>query len=97
MIRTLKYLTPLFVYLLALLSFTGNGFICWLALIYAWILIPVAEIFLKADPSNMQAAEEELARKNKTYDSILYSIVLLQYTALFIFFMADEIQPLQHY
>lgn len=93
MIRTLKYLTPLFVYLLALLSFTGNGFTCWLALIYAWILIPLAEIFLKADPSNMQAAEEELARKNKTYDYILYSIVLLQYTALFIFLCQMKYSP----
>lgn len=85
MIRAYKYLTPVFVYVLALLSFTGNGFICWLALIYAWIIIPVSELFLKADPANMQSSEEELASKDKTYDYILYSIVLFQYVALFIF------------
>lgn len=44
MIRTMKYFTPIFLYLLALVAFSSNGFYCWLALIYAWILIPVAEL-----------------------------------------------------
>ena len=83
--KALKYLSPLAVYLLALLSFAGNGFVCWLALIYAWILIPLTEIFIHEDPSNMLEAEEEVARKNKLYDYILYSIVILQFMALYIF------------
>jgi alkane 1-monooxygenase len=51
----------------------------------AWILIPLLELLLQPDPANMDAAEEELARKNPVYDLFLYIIVILQYTALYFY------------
>lgn len=44
-------------------------------MIYAWLLLPLTELFLKPDEHNMEAAEEEFAKKNRLYDYMLYIIV----------------------
>ncbi|MGI9137407.1 MAG: alkane 1-monooxygenase, partial [Sediminibacterium sp.] len=80
-----KYLTPFVLYILSLLSFNGNGLICWSPLLYTFFLIPFAELFIKADPKNLDEVEEALAKKNKGYDYILYAAVILQYFSLWIF------------
>ena len=84
-LKAIKYLSPFIIYLGSLISFTGHGFVIWIPVIYAWILIPVTELFLKPNPGNMNAAEEDLASSNKIYDIFLYLIVVLQFLALFIF------------
>jgi len=87
-IRAYKYLSPLIVYWGAFWSFTTTGWQVWLPLIWAWILIPLIELLIKPMPSNMSAAEEELAKKDRTYDYLLYFIVILQYTLLVKFLFA---------
>jgi alkane 1-monooxygenase len=91
--RSLKYVTPLLVYALAALAFTQHGISCWFGLIYAWVMIPVAELFLKPNEKNMTAAEEELAKKDKIYDWMLYLAVILLYPmlALFLFSMKESL------
>jgi alkane 1-monooxygenase len=84
-VRALKYASPLIIYLLAVPAFTGYGILCWLPLIYAWILIPVVEILVRPDLSNMNAAEEELAKKNRLYDYMLYAAVVFLYFMLYLF------------
>ena len=83
--RAFKYLSPFLIYAGALFAFVMYGWIIWLPVIYAWIVIPVAELFIKPNPENMSAAEEELAKTDKTYDVILYLVVLLQFFALYLF------------
>ncbi len=56
-----------------------------LPLIVVWMGIPALELLFKPDPSNMDAAEEEIAKADKTYDYLLYMIVPMQYVALFLF------------
>jgi alkane 1-monooxygenase len=51
-----------------------------------FFLIPFAELFIKADPSNLDEVEEALAKKNKAYDFILYAAVIMQYYSLWLFF-----------
>ena len=84
-IKVAKYLSPLLVYVLAFVSFSSTGFACWYALIYAWIIIPIAELFVKQNESNMLQVEEELAKQNRAYDYVLYSIVVVQFIALYYF------------
>jgi len=84
-LRTFKYFSPLIVYLGSLQAFTSHGIICFAPLIYAWVIIPGLELFLKPDTSNLSAAEEELAKQNRGYDYILYLIVLIQLPTLFYF------------
>jgi alkane 1-monooxygenase len=91
-IKALKYLSPVSIYVLALLAFSLNGWYTWLPLLYAWVLLPLAELFIRPDDHNMEAAEEELARKNRVYDYMLYIIVIFQYAMLF-YFLRSMKQP----
>ena len=84
-IRVFKYASPFLIYWGALYAFVTTGLPVWLPLIYSWIIIPLLELFIRPDDSNLSAAEEELAKKNKAYDCFLYAVVLLQYFALGLF------------
>jgi len=82
-VRMYKYGLPFVMYALALYSFFASGFLVFLPLVYSWILIPLTELLLKPDTSNLSAAEEDLARNDAAYDYFLYAVVPLQYAALF--------------
>ena len=84
-IRAFKYLSPITIYILAYFAFTKDGLFTWLPMIYAWILIPSVELLIKPDEKNMTAAEEEMAKKEKLYDYMLYAFVVFQFVALYIF------------
>jgi len=87
-VRAFKYASPFIVYIGAFNSFSVTGWQVWLPLVYAWIIIPLTELLLKPNPGNMNAAEEELAKADKTYDALLYLVVVLQYVALYKFLYA---------
>jgi hypothetical protein len=42
----IKYISPFIIYLGSLLSFSHHGFLIWIPVIYAWIIIPVTEPFI---------------------------------------------------
>ncbi|HLF46487.1 MAG TPA: alkane 1-monooxygenase [Chitinophagaceae bacterium] len=84
-IRALKYLLPLILYAGAILSFHATGIIVWFPLVFAWVVIPLLELFIKSDAGNMSATEEELSKADKTYELILYLIVPLQFVSLYFF------------
>ncbi|MBU3713546.1 MAG: alkane 1-monooxygenase [Ferruginibacter sp.] len=84
-IKTFKYLSPITLYLTAWASFQFKGWVVWLPLLYVWVLIPLLELVLRPDKSNMSAAEEEISKKSNWYDYMLYIIVPLQYAALIYF------------
>ena len=90
--KALKYLAPIPVYILAFFAFFLHGWFTWGPMIYAWVLIPLAELFIRQDARNMDAGEEELAKKDRIYDYMLYLVVPLQYTALlyFLFSMKES-------
>jgi alkane 1-monooxygenase len=92
-VRVFKYLSPFLIYLGAFISFQSHGFLVWTPLIYTWFLIPLIELKVKADESNLSGAEEELARKNRIYDLLLYMVVPVQYIALY--FYLDSITSQQ--
>ena len=45
-IKALKYLLPLTIYYTCWLSFSLTGWVTWLPMLYAWVAIPVAELFI---------------------------------------------------
>jgi alkane 1-monooxygenase len=83
--KLFKYILPLLLFAGALHSFSNTGFIVWLPIIIAFVLIPVIELLIPPDDSNLSAAEEEIAKKERIYDWLLYTIVPLQYICLFYF------------
>jgi len=83
--RIFKYASPFLIYLGALTSFVSSGWVIWLPLLYTWILVPVLELFIRGDESNLSVAEEDLAKKNRSYDLLIYLVVPFQFCALYIF------------
>ncbi len=92
-----KYLSPFIIYLLAFISFQSKGWLIALPLIYAWMMIPLLELFIKPDPKNMNETEEALAKADKTYDFILYLVVPLQFLSLFLFLRSMQTDTLNSY
>ena len=88
MLKAFKYLSPVLLYCLALLSFTYTGIVVWWPLIHAWILIPLMEIFLKPNAANLSEVETDLAKENKWFDRMLYVIVFFQYVTLIFFLLS---------
>ncbi len=94
-VRAFKYLSPAFIYVLAWLAFTGQGLLTWIPMIYAWVLMPLVELFIKPDTKNLTAAEEELVKKDRIYDYLLYIIVVFQFAALYVFLTSMKAPDLQ--
>ena len=61
-------------------------------MIIAWGLLPLLELFIKPDTRNLNAAEEEMAKKDPVYDYLLYAVVVFQFVALYIF-LSHIMQP----
>src|SRR5258708_25577068 len=93
-LRFLKFLLPFVLYIGSIQSFNAHGWVIWLPLIFAWFMIPVLEIFIKPDPANLDTTEEELAKKNKAYDILLYVVIAAQYFALYEFLTSMKIDSL---
>lgn len=94
--RALKYFSSFIIYLGAFYAFTNTGWLVWLPLIYAWVFVPLVELLFKPDSSNLSEIEEELAKKDKTYDILLHIVVPLQYAALTLFLYSmkhDDLVP----
>jgi len=83
--KAFKYTTPILIYALSVNAFFAKDIGIFLPLIVVWIGIPLMELMFRPDPSNMDAAEEEIAKADKTYDYLLYMIVPMQYVALYLF------------
>ncbi len=93
-LRALKYLSPFLLYACSLRAFTATGWEVWIPLFYAFIVIPILELFISPNSSNLNAAEEEVVKADKTYDMIIYLVVALQFLALsgFLYgFIHDEL------
>lgn len=87
-LRSLKYATPFVIYAGAFYSFHTRGWMIFLPLLYAWVFIPLVELFIPPDSKNLQAAEEEMVKKDPLYDLWLYLVLPLQYTALAFFLLS---------
>jgi alkane 1-monooxygenase len=91
-IRPFKYISPFLLFVGAYFAFQKTGFLTFVPVLYGFWLIPLVELFLKPRESNLSAAEEELAKADKTYDYILYAIVPIQYFLLYQFLISFQ-QP----
>ena len=91
-IRSLKYLFALTLPITVAISFTSQGWLTLLPLIYFYGFVPLLELALPSDPSNLSKAEAELRRHDPIYDYMLYMLVPIQYGFL-IWFLVTIGQP----
>ena len=71
----LVYLTPLVVGF----SLSSNGSWTFFSVVVLFGLLPLLELFTKGSTANLSAAEEEIVKKDRFYDLLLYSLVPIQY------------------
>ncbi|MDW8334211.1 MAG: alkane 1-monooxygenase [Bacteroidia bacterium] len=81
----LKYMPTLTIPLVGLVSLTQGGGFSYFLLIYAFVLIPILELIIPPDPTNLSKEEEELRRKDRGYDILLYLMIPVQYLFLYLF------------
>lgn len=92
-----KYLAAFSIPLVVFVSIYLGGWWSFLALGYAFGILPGLELMLPERTANMTSAEEEMAKKDKLYDLLLYSMVPIQYALLFFFLWQIQHQNLQVY
>ena len=83
--RAFKYISPLTFYITAWLAFRGHGIVCFLPVIYSYVLVPVLELFYLPNHQAQTDAGLEISRNDKTYDYLLYAFVFIQLATVFIF------------
>lgn len=92
--RALKYLLVYIVPGLVWLSLHLASLASWSTLLVVFGVIPVLERLLPASTRNLSAAEEEVARTDRTYDLLLYLLVPVQYLLLFYFIRQQSLPDL---
>lgn len=90
--RWLKYSAAYSVPLMVMISLYLGGWYSYVAIVYAFGLIPFLELFTKGSTENMDQAEEEVARKDRSYDFMLWSLVPIQILIL-TFFLIQLSKP----
>lgn len=83
--RIIKYLIPFVLFAGAWLSYHSTGIYCWLSFLFSFLLVPVAELVLPADSSNLSEEDELHAKQNPMYDLVLYVAFILQIYCLYLF------------
>ena len=96
-LRFIKYTLPFLFFFGAWHSFNNFEWTVWMPVIAAFFFIPLVELFIKPNPANMNAAEEEMARKSRIYDILLYFVVVFQYVALYQFLVSMKNDTLVWY
>tara|TARA_B100000945_G_scaffold307733_1_gene296552 strand:- start:485 stop:1525 length:1041 start_codon:yes stop_codon:yes gene_type:complete len=86
--RFIKYFLALTVPFLAYFSFNGTGIITYAPMIEAFLAIPLLELFFKPNSNNLNEAEEEMAKEDKSYDIVLYLLVPIIFFLLWEFLLS---------
>lgn len=83
--RKLKYVGILIVPLAAFISFNSTGILTYLPLIIAFVFVPLFELFLKPDNSNLTKLQTDILKNDSFFSILLYAIVPIQLFLLFYF------------
>lgn len=91
----LKYIWAYIVPALIFLSLQGDGWRCFLAIVFVFGMVPLIELMVKGSDRNMDEAAETLALTHAGYDWILYGLVPIQYfLGIYFLFQMQETELL---
>ena len=95
-LKFLKYVSAFVSVLVILVSMTAGGFWVFFAPVYAFMLIPVLELFMEGTEENYTKTEEEVAKKDMKFDILLWLILPTQYVMMYVFLthVGNESLPL---
>lgn len=86
----MKYLTALSIPLSAAVAFLGHGLWTFSAVVFAFGVIPLIELFVPADGRNLEQAEAAVALNDRAYSLLLYAMVPVQWSMLVWFLFAIQ-------
>lgn len=95
--RFVKYGLAFVLPLTAWLSFASNGWITFLPLIYAFVLLPILELIIGERTAFYSELQKEVMRKERAYDVLLYLMVPIQWFSLIWFIVGISIESLETY
>lgn len=93
MLKRLKYFLVYIIPLLVYISFTSKGVLTYLPILTLFGLVPILELFFKADSTNFDKETVKFEKENKVYDIILYGTVPVQ-LGMLIFFLFVMKEPM---
>jgi alkane 1-monooxygenase len=76
--RVVKYLAAWILPMLAWVSFTQTGWMTFLPVFFAFVLVPILDQIMGIDSRNLEGADRALAEESKWYDAVLHGTVVLQ-------------------
>jgi len=83
--KFLKYITAFLSVAVILISMIVGGAWVFFAIIYAFGLIPLIELFMQGSDENYEKAEEEVLKKDLKFDLLVWSILPIQYIIMGLF------------
>lgn len=93
--KWIKYLAAYSIPIVVITSLYLGSWYSYIAVVYAFGLIPFLELFTSGSTQNMDRAEEELAREDRIYDLLLYGLVPTQlFTLAYFLIQVHENMPL---
>jgi alkane 1-monooxygenase len=91
--RVFKYSAVFTLPVTVYIAFTSSGWLTYLTMLEAFFLIPLLELFIRPDQSNLSDVEEEMLKNDRIYDWMLYAVVPIHYGFLIFFLFAIQ-EPL---
>jgi alkane 1-monooxygenase len=96
-LRFLKYSLAFVLPITAWVSFSSNGWITFLTLIYAFGFLPVLELAVGEKSSFYSTLEKEVLKADRSYDMLLYLMVPIQWFSLIWFLYGITREGLETY
>lgn len=78
-----RYLIAYSIPLLVFWSLSVGGLFTWLPVLYVFVVIPVADMIVGRDASNLSLEAEAVAKSSKVYTFILWMFVPIQFALVF--------------
>lgn len=87
-IKALKYLLVFSVPAFFVIGVYAGGILTWSAVIFAFGIVPLAELLFAPDPENAGAAEIEMRRRDRIYDVMLWAVLPVVYACAVLYMTA---------
>lgn len=84
-LKALKYFAVLAPTVFGIISLTSHGWLTFAAPLYAFVFVPIVELIMGIDEKNISAEEEEILKKDRSFDFVVYSVVPIQWSMVIIF------------
>lgn len=82
-VRALQYIGVFVSAIVIFICLNLGGWFTWGALVYAFVLVPILDALIPSSTKNMTKIEEEIAKKSRIYDYLVYLVVPVQYFLVF--------------